>query len=330
MDKRSGLRQHYQSEEAQQAAEVQFEQRTEQLQNMEASFVGAITALIKFLGGHTSKTEVVNQLKSISTPDADKVVAAVSKLDADVLANKIELQPLIKELQGIKREMSLVPKTLPKMPEQKDSLKVTNLNEIKFDTTKLEKLIKDLKLDPKIEVKPADVNVEKPDLKPLQDIMMDMLKAVQKPKFPEIPKTDLTKVEEKLDESNKQLTESNKQLKKLVEKPTGGGGGGGNGTPYINGEGNAANVELEDDGSIPITDKASKPTAAYELVQYNDTDTSYEYYLYENASGTYYIKRSSLSTNLNEFKSNVTPTLGSGFLAWAQGLTSWTTYGGAF
>lgn len=249
MDKRAALRNHFQTEASRATADKQYKDRTKQLDDMENTVVDGFTALIRFLDGKTTKTEVVNQLKSISTPDIDKLIPLLSKLDTGIRDSKLDLKPLVAQLNGIKREMSLVPKTLPKF-EQKDSVKVTNLDEVKFDTSKLEKLIKDLKLNPTIEVKPTDVQLDAPDLKPLETALKTVVEAIKNqkfPRFPELPKTDLTKVEKKLDESNK-------HLKKLVDKPTGGGGGGGgNGTPYIDSTGKPVNVELEADGSIPVS-----------------------------------------------------------------------------
>jgi len=250
MDKRADLRQYYQAEASKQLADRQHQERAAQLKSLESTVLQAFTALIRFMDGKTTKTEVVNQLKSISTPDVDKVVRAVSKLDADMLASKLDLAPLLKALDGVKSELAQIPKSLPEF-EQRDTVSVSNLDEVQFDTTALEKAIKGLKLDPKIDVKSPVVNIDAPDLSPLQGVMLDLLKAVQKqkfeiPAFPKIPKTDLSKVEKKLDESNK-------HLKAISEKKFGGGGGGGgNGTPYTDESGTPKNVILTDNGSIPV------------------------------------------------------------------------------
>ena len=102
--------------------------------------------------------------------------------------------------------------------------------------------------------------------------MTDTLKAINNqkpveiPKFPEIPKTDLTKVETKLDKSNK-------LLKEIVDKPVGGGGGGGNGTPYVDSTGRPVNVELDGNGNIPVTFSSS----TYKLILDETTTTSVTY-----------------------------------------------------
>ncbi len=247
MEKRAGLRQHFQQEENQAQELKQYQERTAQLNALEETIVQAFNVLIQFMDGKVTKTEVTNQLKSISTPDVDKVVAAVSKLDKDILSNKLDLKPVTDALNGMKRELSLIPKSHPKAVEQREDVKVTNLNEIKLDTSDVVDAIKGLKLD----VKAPIINEKEVDLKPLQSIMLDLLKVAQSqkpveiPKFPEIPKTDLSKVETKLDTSNK-------LLKEITEKRFGGGGGGGNGTPYVDSTGRPMNVELTVDGKIPV------------------------------------------------------------------------------
>jgi len=284
MDKRVPLRQHFQAEASQAQATKQFQDRTAQLNALEDTVVKAFNVLIQFMDGKTTKTEVVNQLKSISTPDVDRVVTAVEKLDKNILANKLDLKPVTDALNGMKRELSLIPKSLPKIPEQKDSFKVTNLDEVKLDTADVVKAIKDLKLVAEAPI----INEKEVDLKPLQDVMLDLLKEVKNqktvdiPKFPEIPKTDLSKVESKLDESNK-------HLKKLVEKPVGGGGGGGgNGTPYLNDEGRASYVTLVD-GKIPVSlTSGSDPSSFY---VYDIEDGTTAYYGNTNVSGAWMIKK---------------------------------------
>lgn len=267
MTDRSNLRQYYKEEANNALSLKQYQQRTAQLDALEDTLVKAFNTLIRFMDGKTTKTEVVNQLKSISTPDVDKVVSALTKLDASILANKLDLNPLLQALNSVKREVSLIPKTHAKF-EQKDSIKVTNLDEVKLDTSEVVKAINGLKLDPKIDVKSPIVNIDKPDLRPLQDIMIDLLKAVRNqkfemPEFPEIPKTDLSKVEKKLDESNK-------HLKEIAEKRfVGGGGGGGHGTPYVNENDKASYVTLSD-GAVPVVN-----AVITERYDYTDSTTIY-------------------------------------------------------
>lgn len=266
MDKRAPLRKYYTDKENQRKSDAQHELQLKKLDSVSNDIVSAIGVLIRFLDGKTSKTEVVNQLKSISTPDVDKVVQAVSKLDKNILDNKLDLKPLIDELRSVKRELTLVPGKI-KTPEQKDSVKVTNLGEIKLDTTKVEQAIKNLKLDPKIEVKPTDVNIAPLDLKPLKDELLNVVNAIKSQKYPEFPRiepTDLTKLEKESKKQTKLLTE-------IKDKPTGGSGGGGNGTPYVDATGKPLNVELDSDGSIPTSYVKKALTEVIEVVDANNT-----------------------------------------------------------
>ena len=269
MDKRASLRKHFQTEAITASTDKQYQQRTAQLNALENTVVQAFNALIQFMDGKTSKTEVVNQLKSISTPDVDKLVPLLSKLDTTVQSNKVDLKPLVAQLTAINRQVSLIPKSHPEKPEPTEKVKVTNLDEIILDTSAVEKAIKALKLD----VKAPIINTEKTDISPLKDVMLDLLKVIKDqkpveiPKFPEIPKTDLTKVETKLDTSNK-------LLKEITEKKFGGGGGGGNGSPYTDSTGTTKNVILTVDGKVPVEAGA---TSTYESRNDTTTDTNLVY-----------------------------------------------------
>lgn len=253
MDKRQDLRAYYQKEDEARQSKAGFDGLSSKIDGMSDTMVEVFKSLIQYLNGKTTKTEVINQLDSIKTPDAEKVVKAVELLGKDVLSTKIDTKPLLDALNGLKREITLIPAKMPTPKEQKDTIKVSNLSEVKLDTTSLEKAIK--ALDLKVDVKAPIINTEKTDIEPLRSVMLDMLKAIkgQEPieevrvsNLKDIRATDLSNVEKKLDESNK-------HLKKLVEKPVGGGGGGGgNGSPYIDSNGIVKNVILTPDGRVPI------------------------------------------------------------------------------
>lgn len=308
MDKRANLRQYYQNQENTATEIEQFNKRTTQITNLEDTVIEAFNALIKFMDGKTTKTEVVNQLKSISTPDIDKVVEAVSKLRTDILTNQLDLKPVLEALNGLKSEITSLPGNMPTAPEQKESIKIANIDEISFDTSSLEAAINNLKLDPTIDVKAPIVKVEAPDLDPIKKVMLDVLNAINKQKPVEIPKTDLSKLEEQSGKTTKQLEEANKKLQKLVDKPVGGGGGGGNGTPYIDSTGKHVNVELTVDGKIPVEAGA---TSTYEGRNDTTTDTNLVY-LAKAAPGTltseaaWQIKRYNKSAGHMSFADDVT------------------------
>lgn len=243
---------------------------TASLQDVKTSNVQAMRSLISFLDGKVTRTEIVNQLKSISTPDVDKVVKAVEKL-ADKIPPQLDLSSLETGLKALEEQLKLIPKENVELPEQKEDVRVTNLSDIDFTTLEktitdeVSKLVKSQKA-PVVDVKPADVTVNV-DTKEFTKGLKDLLTAVGDIKFPEVPKTDLTKVEKKLDKSNE-------YLKEISEKKFGGGGGGGNGTPYIDSTGKPVNVELTVDGKIPVEAGA---TSTYEGRNDTTTDTNLVY-----------------------------------------------------
>jgi hypothetical protein len=235
------------------------------LENISETQMQAMRQLVAFLNGHVTKTEVVNQLKSVATPDVEKVVKAVEQL-AEKIPPQLDLTSLEKSIQAVEAQLKLIPKEHQELPEQKEEVRVTNLDEIDFTT--LEKAIKGISITtpaPVVNVPQADVNVDV-DLKPIQKGLQDLLKAVTGISF-EAPATDLSKVEKKLDKSNE-------LLKEIVDKPMGGGGGGGHGTPYVDGTGRATYVELTIDGKIPVEAGA---TSTYESRNDTTTDTNLVY-----------------------------------------------------
>lgn len=268
-------------------ADKQYQDRTAQLSALEDTVVKAFSVLIQFMDGKTTKTEVVNQLKSISTPDFDKIVKAIIEADKDKLTKK-DLVTIENHLAKSARELSLIPKSHAKF-EQRESVKVTNLSDIKHDNSDIIKALEKLDIKPVVEVKAPIVNVEKTDTKPLEDLTRDVLKATiankpfKIPDFPEIPQTDMSKVEKKLDESNK-------HLKAIVDKPVGGGGGGGNGSPYVDSTGKMVYVELVG-GAVPITGSITASASTLADFSVNDIEESTtSYFGYTKPDGTWLIK----------------------------------------
>ena len=62
------------------AQAVKHQQSVQTVQQLEKTMVQAFQSLIQYLDGKTTKTEVVNQLESIGTPDAMKVMSAVNDM----------------------------------------------------------------------------------------------------------------------------------------------------------------------------------------------------------------------------------------------------------
>lgn len=250
---------------------ILHKQTLNQIATLERSLVQSLQQVVKFLDGKTTKTEVVNQLKEIGTPDALRVADAVKEMHSTLKTHKnTDLTEVTKLLRQMLAEVS---KPAPEIniPEQKDTVKVSNLKDIDFTT--LEKAIKTIELSPKIDVKSPEVTVNT-DLEPLQKSITSVVDAIKAIVIPEVEKIDLKTVETNTDKTVKQLEEANKKLQKIVDKPMGGGGGGGNGTPYIDSTGKPINVELTVDGKIPVEAGA---TSTYESRNDTTTDTNLVY-----------------------------------------------------
>ena len=275
---------------AQRKLDIQHKQQMDKLSSLENSVVSTMRQLVKFIDGKVTKTEVVNQLKSVSTPDIDKVVDALNKLDSNTTKNKLDLSPLQECLEAIEEKLDKLPTEYPEMPEGVEEVTVKN----QIDLKPLEKAIKALELkSPDVNVASPTVKVDAPDLKPLQDSLLDIVKSVKAQKYPE---TDLSKVEKKLDEANK-------HLKKIVDKPVGGGGGGGNGTPYVDPTGQLVNVELEADGSVPVTVVSGSSSTRWALYADARQDLSGDpmYFGKENATGNWVIKQFGITSTETKY-----------------------------
>lgn len=298
---------------SQREAKLRHKQNQDKLTAVEKSVISSVRYLVDFLDNKTTKTEVVNQLKSIKTPDVENVVKAVEKLDSSIKNSQIDLSPIKDGLSALEQQLKLIPKEHAEAPEQREDVRVTNLSEI--DLKPLEKAIKALKLEPtKVDVAAPNVNVDAPDLKPLQDSMLNVIKAV---KGIEIPKTDLSTVEKKLDTANKHLEE-------ITKIRGGGGGGGGNGTPYVDAAGKPINVELETDGSVPVTVVAGGSAGTANLNTRVDKATTDIIYIGKAALGT---ATSAASWQIKKIDKTVTDNVTITFAAAGAFTATWNNRG---
>lgn len=219
-----------------------------QIAKVNDTILSATVSLITYLEGHTNKTQVVNQLKHIGTPDALKVVESVNELHETLKTHKnTDLSEVTKVMQSILDEAKKLPKELPKTEKQQfiDYTKqFTGLNDAVKSVEKVVKAQKLIAEAPVINVPETKVNVDAPDLKPLQQGFKDVVSAVKKIVIPEY-KTDNKELE-------KLTKATNKLLGEILDKPVGGGGGGGRATPYQISDNSPAFVNLNADGSIPI------------------------------------------------------------------------------
>lgn len=260
--------------------------------------VRVVSDLVDFLDNRISKTEIVNQLEQIGTPDAYAVVEAVNSLHQTLASrNDVDLTEVTNLLGSVLDEARKIPKSVASIdiPEPIDHTE--QFKNLETAIKSLEDSVKaqDLHVEaPVVNVPETVVNVEKPDLDPLTSEQEKTRKELVRAfKAIVIPETDLTKLE-------KESKVHTKLLKEIRDRPvSSGGGGGGRATPYENNQGMPQFVTLEADSSIPVTIKAddsggssgtAKPTDAYALSNIDDS-TATEYYGYEDKDGNWYIKR---------------------------------------
>lgn len=267
--------------------------QAKQIQSLETTVVTSFKALLRYLDGKTTKTEVVNQLKEIGTPDALKVVEAVNGLHETLKTHKnTDLSEVTTILRDVLTHVSEIPKEHPEAPEQREDVKVTNLNDLGKYFEKLEFAVNAIAEKeipaPVVNVPETKVNVEAPVVNVSQDFatllkpLKDVVQAVKNIAIPAQIKTDTSKIEKKLDKSNE-------LLEKISEKPMGGGGGG-HGTPYIDNTGKHAYVELVG-GAVPITGSITASSSTLADFSVNDIeDATTSYFGYTKPDGTWLVK----------------------------------------
>lgn len=233
--------------------------------------VRSFSSLVKYLDGKVTKTEVVNQLKEIGTPDVQDVVKAVDSLHETLKTHEnTDLTEVTDILKSVLEEAKQIPKELP--TQEKIELKDYSSQLTSLETTikNVEKAIKAQKLSveaPVVNLPETVVNVEKPDLKPLESSIAtsskDVVKAVKGIKIPELNTNPVEKL----------LKKTNKLLEELPELMPRGGGGGGSSWIATNTAGTPIPIQLSPDGSLPVTFSSS----TYKLILDETTTTSVTY-----------------------------------------------------
>lgn len=204
-------------------------------------------SLIRYLEGKVTRTEIVNQLRSIGTPDALKVIPEIQALHETLKTHEnVDLSELTSVMTQLLGEAKQLPKQLPDIPEQRFVDYTKQFNALNDAVKAVGKFVKDQKLvaeAPIVNVPETNVHVDAPDLQPLQTDIKDVVKAINEIVIPEY-KTDNKEVE-------KLLKASNKLLKEILEKPVGRGGGGSSRVSPYESNGIPAFVELND-GAVPV------------------------------------------------------------------------------
>lgn len=271
---------------AAQNASIKHEETQLSMIQLQETVVKSFATLVDYLDSRVSRTEVINQLKEIGTPDALEVVKAVNNLDATIKERKeVDLTEVTSVLRDVLNEAKQIPKTLPEAPEQKFvdySEQLADLKQIVENVVEAIKAQKTTVEAPVVNVPETVVNLPETDLKPLEEGLKDVKGAVESITIPE---TDVKGVESRLDKSNK-------LLKQIVEKPIGGGGGGGSSWPAINPAGNAAPLNVSETGALEITGSitASASTLAdYSVNDIEEATTSY--FGYTKPDATWLLKK---------------------------------------
>lgn len=263
-------------------------------------------SLVSYLENRISKTEVVNQLSSIDTPDVYAVVLALEELHNTLKTHEnTDLTEVTNTMKGVLEEVSKLPKELPTF-EQKDY--VAQFDTLTNAIKSVEKVVKAQKLvaeAPQVNVEAPRITVEQNEVdisaleNELQTSRKEFTKAI---KSIVIPETDTKGIE-------KQLKSIDKLLNEFLDAPRGGGGGGGRATPYETADGMPKFITVGDDGTIPVSvSGGTSPLNAYSYIQKDTTDTVYKYYGYAdgNTAGAWAIKRITISTNLAEYVKGTT------------------------
>ena len=269
----------------QQEAKEHFELLDAQTQTQEV-ILKAVSSLISFISNNVGKTQVVNQLREIGTPDALKVVEAVDSLHETLKTHEnTDITPLVTVMNSALDELKQIPKSFPEEKEDKDySKQFTALTEA---VKAVEKVISAQELHveaPVVNVPETQVNIDAPDLSPINKNLQAVEKAIKAIIIPEVPVFDTSNIV-------KEQKAQTKVLKEILDRPIGGitsysngGGGGGRATPYEDSNGIPAFVTL-DSGAIPVT---SGGIASYQVNDIEEDVTSY--FGFSTTAGSWMIK----------------------------------------
>jgi hypothetical protein len=236
---------------------------------------------------NTKKVTITNDLAK--PQDINKVVEAVNKLGGELKPK--DLKPVTDALDQVSQAIAKLPTKYPDFPEfpdypeAKEDIKVTNLSELKsyFEdvVTAVGKLKTDIKFDPKIEIKPADVKVTEKniDLTPITKGLANLEKALKSIETPNFDTTELSIGLTQVKESIQNLTfpASNFML------------------PFVDEEGSGAQIQLSS-GKLPV--EATLTPAPIFDIRNIEEDATYKYFGFEERGGTNWrIMRKTLATS---------------------------------
>ena len=146
---------------------------------MNRTTIDAFKTLVKFLDKHQPTVKFGNKDYSKSE-DISQLVESIDELnETNFLSQQTVATELSDKLEALGKSIAELGKkqTSPEVRQNfttivdaiksNDKVSITNLADLAKYFDKLNKTLSSIKLDPTIEVKPTEVNVEKPDLEPL-------------------------------------------------------------------------------------------------------------------------------------------------------------------
>lgn len=189
------------------------------LSDIESAISQSAKTITKYLDGKVTKTELVNQLDSVRTPDVEKVTELLEQIKQSISEQQpTDLTPIT---DGIQAVISTTKQLADKIPTNEAKDYTDGLNALLSTAQDIEQTLKDKELS--VNVAAPNVAVDAPDLKPLHADNQKIIKAITDIAMPKFSTAELQ-------DGQKELLDV---LKKILAKPVGGGGGGGVLLPLI-------------------------------------------------------------------------------------------------
>jgi hypothetical protein len=179
MDERSQIIQRIRQNNAQKTVNTFEDRKHQQLllsdMNTQETILKAFQALVEYMGKTTTKTELVNQLESIGTPDALEVRDAVNDLHETLKTHEnTDLSEITKVMKSVLEEAKKIPKEVATL-EVPSEMTVKNMPDHTADFKDLLEAVKAIKLvaeAPVVNVDAPQINIGG-ELKPLLDKMTE-------------------------------------------------------------------------------------------------------------------------------------------------------------
>lgn len=243
----------------------------------------------------TQKVAVENKDLARSA-DIEELVRCVKALGEQLKPEGIDWQPVETALNRLSKKVDALPKAFPDIPEPLSEVAVNNLQDISEPISEVVKAIQSLELnpvfDPKITVKPAEVRVteSKLDVSPVVQAIeglkpqLELLKSVTEQK-------DDTQLLSTIKETTKAINSLQFPVPNYV-------------LPFKSVDGKATQVQLDENGNIPVAGSSSSTTYLIKNTSPPDDPeiATYKYFGFVESGGTKWrIMRKTLSDNSYDY-----------------------------